>query len=111
MGSLLVSEDKALLALQLLVEGNSIRSTERITGLDRNTVMRVLVLAGERCERLLSDRVQNLPVEHLELDECWTYVGCHEKRIRPDMRNPHLRGDQYVFIAMEESTKMVMPGI
>jgi IS1 family transposase len=107
-GAMTVDEGKALLALQLLVEGNSIRSTERITGIDRNTIMRLLVVAGEKCERLLSDRVQNLPVEHLELDEVWTYVGCHQKRVRPEMSEPYLRGDQYTFIALEERTKMVM---
>src|SRR5437763_16802914 len=48
-----ISEDRAVLALQLLLEGNSIRSTERITGLDRNTIMRLLVRAGERCKKLM----------------------------------------------------------
>ena len=46
-GTMTVAEDKALLALQLLVEGNSIRSTERIAGIDRNTIMKLLVVAGE----------------------------------------------------------------
>src|SRR5262245_10191540 len=67
-GSMTVSEEKALLALQLLLEGNSLRGTERIVGIDRNTIMRLLVVAGERCERLLIVRVHNLCVEHLELD-------------------------------------------
>jgi transposase-like protein len=43
-----ISESRAVLALQLLLEGNSIRSTERITQLDRNTIMRLLILAGLR---------------------------------------------------------------
>jgi transposase-like protein len=47
-----VPDDKALLALQLLVEGISIRSAERLTGLQRDTIMRLLVEAGERRERL-----------------------------------------------------------
>jgi transposase-like protein/IS1 family transposase len=107
-GSMTVDESKALLALQLLVEGNSIRSTERITGIDRNTIMRLLVVAGEKCERLMSEKIQNVHVEHLELDEVWAYVGCHQKRVRPDMDEPYLKGDQYTFIALESGTKMVM---
>lgn len=107
-GAMTVNEDKALLALQLLVEGNSIRSTERITGIDRNTIMRLLVVAGERCERVMSEKIQNLPAEHLELDEVWSYVGCHQKRIRPDVGEPRLRGDQYTFIALEGRSKLVM---
>jgi IS1 family transposase len=103
-----VSEDKALLALQLLVEGNSIRSTERITGIDRNTIMRLLVVAGERCERAMSERVKNVAVKHLQCDEIWGYVGCHQRFVKPDADRPAMIGDQYTFIALEESTKMVM---
>jgi transposase-like protein/IS1 family transposase len=108
LGPMTVDEEKALLALQLLVEGNSIRSTERITGIDRNTIMRLLVLAGERCEKLSAARIQNVRVEHLELDEVWAYVGCPQKRVRPDMERPELRGDQYTYIALEERTKLVL---
>src|SRR5438094_10202986 len=48
-----ISEERAVLALQLLLEGNSIRSTERITKLDRNTIMSLLIRAGERCPSLM----------------------------------------------------------
>jgi IS1 family transposase len=47
-------------------------------------------------------------VEHLELDEVWTYVGCHQKYVDHEQEDSHLRGDQYTFIALEERTKMVM---
>src|SRR6185312_12178133 len=53
-----VPDTKALLALQLLVEGNSIRSTERITGLHRDTIMKLLVGAGEKCEALMTEKVR-----------------------------------------------------
>jgi transposase-like protein len=47
--------DRALLCIRLIVEGNSIRSTERITGVHRDTILALLVKAGERCERLLDE--------------------------------------------------------
>jgi hypothetical protein len=99
-GTMTVAEGNALLALQLLLEGNSLRSTERIVGIDRNRIMRLLVLSGERCEALLTDRVRAVRVQHLELDEVWAYVGCHQARVRPEMEQPELRGDQYTFIAL-----------
>ena len=52
------------LALQLLVEGNSIRSVERITQIHRDTVLNFLLLAGERCERLHLERVRNVTVRY-----------------------------------------------
>src|ERR1035441_4496988 len=55
--------DKALLAVRLLLEGNSIRSTERISELNRNTIMRVLVLAGEKAEKVSEEIIRNVPVK------------------------------------------------
>lgn len=55
-----VPEDKALLAIQLLIEGTSIKSAERITGLHRDTILRLLVLAGERCLVLMNAKMRNL---------------------------------------------------
>src|SRR3954451_17057842 len=54
LGDMIVPTEKAMLALQLLIEGTSIRSTERITGLHRDTIMRLLVLAGEKCEQVMA---------------------------------------------------------
>jgi transposase-like protein len=54
--------EKVEAVISLLVEGCSIRSIQRITGIDQNTVMKILVLAGNRCERLLESKVRNVPV-------------------------------------------------
>src|ERR1035438_1838167 len=53
LGEMYLSEDKMVIALKLLLEGNSIRSTMRITGLDQNTITKALILAGERCEKVI----------------------------------------------------------
>src|SRR5579859_5143196 len=62
-----VSQDRILLAIRLLIEGNSIRSTERITNLDRNTIMRLMVSAGEKAERVMARMIVNVPVRDVEL--------------------------------------------
>src|SRR2546428_6501790 len=74
LGTMYVSADQAALAVQLLIEGNSIRSTERITNLDRNTIMRVLVLAGERCQALMNAKMCGLSLKHIQIDEIWTFI-------------------------------------
>src|ERR1700730_11529636 len=70
--------DKMLLALQLLVEGNSIRSTQRIVGIDQNTIMKLLVAAGEKCEKLMGRVIVNVPVKDVQCDEIWAFVGKKE---------------------------------
>src|ERR1039458_1021563 len=104
--SMYIPQDKAVLALRLLLEGNSIRSTERITELDRNTIMSLLVKAADRCETLMISKVQNLSVRDVEVDEIWGYVGKKEGH-KSDDDGPEV-GDAYCFIGMERNTKLVL---
>lgn len=103
-----VADDKALLALQLLIEGNSIRSTERLTGLDRNTIMKLLVLASEKCEKLMGRVIVNVPVKDVQADEIWGYVYKKEGHKTPMEAHDDSKGDAYCFVAMERHTKLVL---
>ena len=67
--------DNAKLALRLLVEGNSVRGTARITGLDKRTLLKLIVLFGDACRTFLDKRMQGLTLTHLQFDEQWTYVA------------------------------------
>ena len=97
--------EKADLCLRLLLEGNSIRSIERITNVHRDTILRLLVLAGQRCERLMDERIRNLEVDEVQADEIWGYVGCKERR-RPSNRED--LGDAYTYVGMERHTKLIL---
>jgi transposase-like protein len=61
-----VDEATAIMALRLIVEGNSIRSASRLTRLHRDTIMKLIVSAGEKCEALLSTLVKNVPVRDVQ---------------------------------------------
>jgi IS1 family transposase len=98
--------DRAVSILQLLLEGMSVRSVERVTGVHRDTILRLLVLAGERCEALMLSKVQNLPVKDVEVDEIWGYVFKKEGHKSDD--DGAEVGDAYCFIGMERSTKLVL---
>ena len=91
--------------IRLLVEGVSVRSIERITGIHRDTILNVLVLVGERCEHLMEKAISGLPVRDVQCDEIWGFVGCKEKR---NANGDPLRGDAYCFVAIERHTKLVL---
>jgi hypothetical protein len=74
-GSMRISIEKAETCLQLLLEGMSIRSIQRVTGPHQETVLDLLVLAGEKCERLMNERIKDVPVKDVEADEIWGFVG------------------------------------
>src|SRR5271165_7016959 len=94
-----IPQEKAVLATRLLLEGNSIRSTERCTGIDRGTIATMLVRAGERCEKLLADTIQSLSVRDVEADEIWGYVGMKEKAKANLLNAPDTLGDAYTYVA------------
>lgn len=101
----LTIEQKAQV-IAALVEGNSIRSVERMTGIHRDTIMRLLVRTGEHCAKLLDSKMRNLKSRLVQVDEAWSYVGKKEKRLTG--RDNHAEmGDQYVFVAMDAETKLV----
>jgi hypothetical protein len=69
--------------------------------------MRLLVSVGERCQRLLDERLQGFKCQHLQLDEIWTFVRKKERRLSAlEQLNPEI-GDQYVFVAIDAETKLI----
>jgi transposase-like protein/IS1 family transposase len=99
-------EEKALMILRCLLEGNSVRSTARLCDVEPNTVLNILALAGERCERLIGDKLRNVPVTDVQADEIWSFVGKKEKRRQPG--DDSTLGDCYTFVAIDRVTKLVL---
>jgi hypothetical protein len=97
--------DKAVSILKLLVEGMSVRSVERVTGVHRDTILRLLVLAGERCERMMQRKIEHLTVQDVEADEIWGFVQKKEGHKWPHEEDAQEIGDAYCFVAMERNTK------
>jgi len=100
--------EKALSVIQHLVEGCSIRTAERITGVEKRTILNLLVTVGERCEQLMSDRIQGLSVKEVQADEIWGFVGMKQKTKNNKGLDSEELGDAYCFIAIERQTKVIL---
>src|SRR2546422_2191475 len=101
-----LSVEEKVRVLSALVEGNSIRSTERMTSIPRDTIMRLVVSVGRKCADMMDERLRRLPCRLIQADEIWTYVGKKEKRVGYG-DDPTEVGDQYVFVAMDSETKLI----
>ena len=101
-----LSEEKTLMILHCLVEGSSVRSTARLCNVEPKTVLNILVLASEKCERLLGRKIRNVPVKDVQADEIWSFIGKKEKQMQPG-DDPNL-GDAYAFVAIERHSKLVL---
>lgn len=102
--SVLSMEARAKVAA-CLVDGTSIRATERITGAHRDTVMRFGLVLGEGCARLHDRLVRGLPCRLLQCDEAWTFVHTKEARVAPG--DPTEWGDQYVYIGLDVPSRLI----
>jgi IS1 family transposase len=97
---------KQLAVLGALVEGCSIRSTERMLGVHRDTIMRLGARVGEGCAYLLDDMMRDLPCDRLEQDELWAFVGKKQRRVR-ETDDASGVGDQWTWVAIDATTKLV----
>jgi IS1 family transposase len=100
-----LASEKKLSVIASLLEGNSVRSTERMTGVHRDTICRLLVQVGNNCSAIWDAHVRNVHAKYVQADEIWCYVGKKDKHVRID--DPEEFGNQWVFVAMDEETKFI----
>jgi len=108
LGKMYLPEAKAVMILHLLVEGNSIRSIERITGIEKKTILSLLILAGERCEELMKRHMRKVKCSDLQFDEIWTYCRMKEKAKTRRKITSDRMGDAYCFTAFERDSKLIL---
>ena len=94
--------------ISCLIEGCSIRSTVRMTGVAKKTVMRLLIEVGEVCADYQDKMFHNLPCRHLQLDEMWAWIYCKEKNRTEEIARKHPdAGDVWLWVAVDADTKLV----
>lgn len=99
--------EKKITAISMLCEGNSIRSIERMTGVHRDTIMRLGVRVGQGCKQIMDEKFQDLPCQRIEVDEIWGFIGAKAKTVKEKkLDNPEL-GDVWTWIALDADTKLV----
>jgi IS1 family transposase len=99
-----LNTDKQIAIIGALAEGSSIRSIERITGVHRDTVMRLGVKVGQGCAKVLDSSMRNLSCNRLEMDEIWGFVGKKDRNVR---EGEEAVGSVWTFCAIDAETKLV----
>lgn len=88
-----------------ILEGCSIRSTERMTGVHRDTICRLLVRVGNGCANLLDERMVNLETKRLELDEIWSFIDKKQRQVQPT--DDRTLGDTWTYVAIDAESKLI----
>ena len=105
MSNYFLKTEQKITVTAALAEGNSIRSIERMTGIHRDTIMRLGVRIGQGCARLLDEKMRGLDCKRLELDEVWGFIGKKARHIK-EGDDPTF-GDVWTYCAIDADTKLV----
>ena len=101
-----LSREKQIEIVAALTEGMSIRAVERMTGIHRDTIMRLGARVGAGCAALHDRTMHSVRAGRLELDEAWSFVGKKQKNVT--RREIPVKGDQYIFVGMASSAKAII---
>ncbi len=94
--------------LNLLVEGSSMRSISRITGVSINTVTKLLEDAGKACAAYHDATVRNVKVAHVQCDEIWSFCYAKDKNVATAKAAPEGAGDVWTWTAIDRDSKMIL---
>ena len=100
-----LAKEKQVAVIAALAEGSSIRSIERMTGINRNTIMNLGVRVGQGCAALLDAKMRDLTCNFLQFDELWGFIGKKQKHLLPE--DDPTKGDVWTFCAIDAETKLV----
>lgn len=100
--------EKATMCLSMLLEGMSIRSVERLTGVEKKTILKLLVLAGEKSERLLNDKLKGLTVQDVQADELWGFCKMKARTKDALKIDDSQVGSFYAFVGIENNSKLIL---
>ncbi len=104
--TVLTAKERAQI-LNLLVEGNGINATSRITRASKNTVLNLLVHVGNACVAYQDRVMRNLPLKKVQSDEIWAFVGMKQKNVHEELRGTLGYGDVYTWLAIDADTKLI----
>lgn len=102
----ILKNEKQAVVIRALAEGNSIRSIERMTGVHRDTVMRLGVRVGEGCAKVMDTKMRSLDCRVIQMDEIWGFIGKKQKNASEEDRREGI-GDVWTFVAIDAESRMV----
>src|SRR5712671_2440807 len=99
----ILKTEKKVAVISMLAEGSSIRAIERITGVNRNTIMSLGLRVGQACKQIMDEKMRGLACQQIQVDEIWGFIGAK----RRNAARAGVYGDVWTFIALDADTKLI----
>jgi len=79
-----------------------------MTGIHRDTIMRLGIRVGQGCAGLLDQKMRNLDCNRIELDEIWGFIGKKVRHLRED--DDPTFGDVWTYCAIDAEACAFLQG-
>lgn len=103
-----LTKDKRVAVISALVEGNSIRATVRMTGIAKNTVVKLLAEVGAVCAEYQDKTLRNLQSKKIQCDEIWSFCYAKQKNVPVNKQGQFGFGDVWTWVAIDPDSKLVL---
>jgi IS1 family transposase len=103
-----LNKDKQIQVIAALVEGNSVRATCRMTGVAKDTVLKLLARVGQACAEYHDRAVRGVKSRRVQCDEIWSFCYAKEKNVPADMRGRFGVGDVWTWVGIDADTKLAV---
>lgn len=102
-----LNQKKQAQVVAALVEGNSVNSTVRMTGVSKVTILKLVAELGQKCADYQDRVLRNLTCKRIQCDEIWQFVYAKEKNVPADKQGLFGYGDVWTWVAIDADTKLV----
>jgi IS1 family transposase len=102
-----LTNDQRIAVIKQICEGSSIRTTVRLTGVAKNTIVKLLREIGSVCAQFHDKTLRNLTCRRIQCDEIWSFVYAKDKNVPEDKRSQFGFGDVWTWTAIDPDTKLI----
>jgi IS1 family transposase len=102
-----LTREKQAQVVAALVEGTSVNATVRMTGVAKNTILKLLADLGTACIEYQDKTLRNLKCKRIQCDEIWQFCYAKEKNVPEELRDKFGYGDVWTWVAIDADTKLV----
>jgi IS1 family transposase len=103
-----LNADKKAAVIAALVEGCSIRSTARLTGVAKSTILRLLEDVGAACAEYHNVMVRNIKAQRIQVDEIWSFCYAKQKNVTREIAETQIAGDVWTWVALDSDSKLAV---
>ncbi|HET9176965.1 MAG TPA: IS1 family transposase [Terriglobia bacterium] len=103
-----LNREKQTSVITALVEGCSINSTSRMTGVAKNTILKLLANVGQAADSFQDRAIKNLHCRHIQCDEIWQFCYAKQKNVPKKFKGQFGYGDVWTWVAIDADTKLVI---